>query len=327
VKAIVITRPGGPEVLETRDVADPVCGPEEVLVEVHATALNRADLLQRRGRYPAPPGAPPDIPGLEFAGEISRCGERVTSLRPGDRVMGLLAGGGYAERVAIHERLCMSVPPSIDNLRAAAIPEAFLTAYDALFRRGDLAAGERVLIHAAASGIGTAALQLAGAAGARTIALSRAPRKRRRLEELGADRSLDPEHPELSRLIRDGSGGRGVDLVIDLVGGPMLDLNLEVLAGSGRLVVVGLLGGTRAEIDLGRLIRHRLTVVGTVLRSRPLEEKISLVREFSRRMLPLFAAGRLRPVIDRTLPLAEAQEAHAVMERNENLGKIVLTLG
>ena len=326
MRALMITRPGGPEVLEVRDVPDPVAGPEEVVVRVRASALNRADILQRRGLYPAPPGAPADIPGLEFAGEVESCGNQVTTLHPGDRVMGIVGGGGQAERLRLHERLCLRIPPGTGFEEAAAVPEAFLTAYDALFHCGGLQPGEAVLIHAAASGVGTAAAAIATMAGARVIALSRSADKRRRLGGMGLHRVLDPGDESLVSLIRMALGGEGVDLVIDLVGAATWPLDLEVAAQRGRIVLVGTMSGAKVEADLGVLMRKRLTVVGTVLRSRPLEEKIELVQAFGRTMLPLLAAGRLRPVVDRVLPLDEAAVAHAAMEANKNFGKIVLRI-
>lgn len=326
MRALTITRPGGPEVLELCDVPDPVFGPEEVLVRVRASALNRADLLQRRGLYPAPPGAPADIPGLEFAGEIAACGELVTSLQPGDRVMGIVGGGGQAQKLRLHERLCLRIPPGMSFENAAAVPEAFLTAYDALFFRGKLRPGEAVLLHAAGSGVGTAAAVIATVAGASVIALSRSAEKRAKLSALGAHHVLDPELPGLVESIRMAAGGGGVALVIDFLGASSFALNIEVLALQGRLVLVGTMSGSKVEADLSALMRKRLTVVGTVLRSRPLEEKIELVQAFSRTMLPLLAAGRIAPVVDRVVPLEDAAEAHAAMERNDNFGKIVLSV-
>jgi len=324
VRALIIARHGGPEVLEIRDVAEPVAGLEEVIVRVRASALNRADILQRRGLYPAPPGVPADIPGLEFAGEVESCGALVTTLQPGDRVMGIVGGGGQAERLRLHERLCLRVPPGLGFEEAAAIPEAFLTAYDALFARGGLRPGESVLLHAAGSGVGTAAATIATVAGARVVALSRSAEKRRRLAAMGLHRVLDPAEADLAAAIRMALGGEGVDLTIDFLGAATWPLNLEVASVRGRLVLVGTMGGSRVEADLGALMRKRLTVVGTVLRSRPLEEKIDLVQSFARTMLPLIAAGRLRPVVDRVLALDDAAAGHAAMETNENFGKIVL---
>jgi putative PIG3 family NAD(P)H quinone oxidoreductase len=303
MRALTISRPGGPEVLAIRDVPDPAPAAQEVLVRVRAAGLNRADLLQRRGLYPPPPGVPQDIPGLEFAGEIEGTGRRV---------MGIVAGGAQAERLAVHEAMCLPVPPGMGFTDAAAIPEAYLTAYDALFERAHLVRGETVLIHAAASGVGLAAAAIAEASGCRVIALSRTDAKRRRLAELGYETALDPS--------------AAVDVVIDFVGAATWGLNLEHLAPKGRLVLVGTLSGGRVEADLHVLMAKRLTVVGTVLRSRPVEEKIALARGFSRAILPLFEGGRLRPIVDRVVPLSEAAAAHAAMERNENFGKIVLTL-
>lgn len=322
----MITGAGGPEVLVLRQVPDPDPGPEEVLVRVRATALNRADLLQRRGRYPAPPDAPADVPGLEFAGEVLRGGARARLLPTGARVMGILGGGGYAERVCVHERLCLRVPEPLSWEEAAAIPEAFLTAFDALYERARLRAGEWLLLHAAASGVGLAAIQLAALLGARVIALSRSADKRARLAALGPA-VLDPAAPDLARAIRAATGGAGVDVVLELVGAPTWPLDLDVLRSRGRLVLLGLLGGARAETDLGSVLHKRLTLVGSVLRSRTLDEKIELTRSFDERMGPLVAEGRLRGTVDRSLPLERVAEAHALMERNVNFGKIVLTVG
>lgn len=323
MRAIVITRPGGPEVLELREVADPVPGPEELLVAVRASALNRADVLQRRGRYPAPPGAPADIPGLEFAGEVLQCGARTTLFAPGARVMGILGGGGHAERVVLHERTALGVPERLAWEEAAALPEAFLTAFDALLLQAGLAAGETVLVPAAASGVGTAALQLVRACGARAVALARSPDKRARLAAFGPAAVLDGTAADLADGIR-GAAPDGVDVVLDLVGAPLWPVYLDVLAPRARIVVVGTLGGAVTSVDLGRLMRARATVIGTVLRSRPLEEKIAVTRAFARRMLPSVADGTLVPVVDRVLRLVDAAAAHRAMEADANMGKIVL---
>jgi putative PIG3 family NAD(P)H quinone oxidoreductase len=325
MRAVIVREAGGPEVLSIREVPDPQPGPDDVLVRVRASALNRADLLQRRGLYPAPPGAPADIPGLEFAGEVRAVGQRVGSLKPGERVMGIVGGGGHAEHVVLPERACLRIPPGLSFEQAAAVPEAFLTASDALFRVGRLVPGEVVLVQAAASGVGLAALQLAALAGARVLGLSRSGAKRERLAALGYP-VLDPSLPGLTDSIRLAAGAEGVDLAIDLVGGSAWALHADVLREGGRIVVLGLLGAARAEVDLGTLLRKRLTVVGSVLRSRRPEEKIALVQEFARTILPLIAAGRVAPVIDSVFDLADVREAHLRMERNENLGKIVLRI-
>ena len=326
VQAVVISRPGGAEVLELREVADPTFGPDEVLVRVHASAMNRADLLQRRGLYPAPPGSPRDIPGLEFAGEVESCGARVEAVRPGDRVMGILGGGGHAEKIVLHERLCIPVPPGLSWEEAAAVPEAFLTSFDALFARARLAPGEALLVQAASSGVGTAAVQIARVAGARVIALSRTAEKRRRLAALHLDHVLDPALPDLADEIRSASGARGVDVVLQLVGATSFAIDMEVLADRGRIVVVGVMGGSTVTADLFALMRKRAMIMGTVLRARELEEKIALSQEFARLMLPLFEDGRLRPVVDRVLPLSEIATAHALLESNQCFGKIVLRI-
>jgi len=326
MRALTISQPGGPEVLEIRNAADPVISAEEVLVRVRASALNRADILQRRGLYPAPPGVAPDVPGLEFSGEVEASGALVTTFQPGDRVMGLVGGGGQAEKVRVHERLCLGIPPGMSFEDAAAVPEAFLTAYDALFERARLQAGETVLVHAAGSGVGTAAASMAAVSGARVVALSRSPEKRRRLAALGAHHVFDPAAASVTESIRRASGGDGIRVVLDLVGAAVWALNMDVLATLGRIVLVGTMGGRKVEADLSALMHKRATVVGTVLRTRPIEEKIELVQRFSRTMLPLLASGRLSPVVHRVFPLEEAAGAHAAMERNENFGKIVLRI-
>lgn len=324
MRAVTITHPGGGAVLQLLSVDDPQIGAEDVLVRVHASAVNRADLLQRRGLYPAPPGVPADIPGLEFAGTVVSCGDRVTTVRPGDRVMGIVGGGGQAELVRTHERLCLVIPPGMTFEDAAAVPEAFLTAYDALVVHAGLTAGEAVLLHAAGSGVGTAAAAIATVAGARVIALSRSAGKRSRLASMGVHRALDPAAPGIVEAIRMAAGGAGVGVAIDFVGAATFALNVEVLAPQGRMVLLGTLSGGSVEVDLGALMRKRLTVIGSVLRSRPIEEKIELVQSFSRTVLPLLAMGRLQPVVDRVFPLEDVAAAYAMMERNENFGKIVL---
>ncbi len=329
MKAVGIAEPGGPEVLELVDRPDPEAGPDDVLVGVRATALNRADLLQRRGRYPAPPGVPPDVPGLEYAGVVERAGERVRGAAPGDRVMGLVGGGGYAERVAVPAALTMPVPDGLDFVEAAAIPEAFLTAWDALFRRAGLAAGETVLVHSAGGGVGTAALQIARAAGAARVVGTASAGKLERIADAGLplDVPVDRHREAFEAAVERETDGRGVDVILDTVGADYWEANVASLAELGRMVLVGLLGGGAARVDLSRLLRKRVTVVGTVLRSRALHEKAALTEEARHRLLPLFEEGRLRPVVDRTYPLADAAEAHRAMEEDANFGKIVLTVG
>ena len=325
MRAIVITRPGEPEVLREMQRPVPEPGPGEVRVRVHASALNRADLLQRRGAYPAPPGAPQDVPGLEYAGEVDAVGEGAGLWAVGNRVMGIVGGGGHAEYVVVHEREAIRIPQNCSYEEAAAIPEAFLTAYDALFRRLELEMGERILIHAVGSGVGTAALQLAGAAGAQTLGTSRSAEKLLRARELGLDVAIDTSREDLAHAVREATDGSGVHAVMDLVGGKMLEEALRGVALGGRVVVVGTMGGSKAEIDLSALLRRRIRLIGTVLRSRPLEEKIALAREFSKSIVPLLSSGRIRPVVDRSYPFAEIVAAHRQMEANDTFGKIVLT--
>lgn len=329
MKVVRIAGSGGPEVLELADRPEPECGPDDLLVEVRAAALNRADLLQRRGHYPAPPGAPEDVPGLECAGVVRRAGRRVRGFEPGDRVMGLLGGGAYAEAVALPASLALPVPTSLDFVEAAAVPEAFLTAHDALARRADFGAGETLLVHSAGGGVGTAALQLARVAGAARVFGTASKEKLAGIgrEELPLDVPVDRHAEAFHEVVARETVGRGVDAILDTVGADYWEANVASLAERGRMVLIGLLGGAEARVDLSRVLRKRATVVGTVLRSRPLHEKADLVREVRDRLLPLFEQGRLRPVVDRTYPLAEAAEAHRRMEGNANLGKIVLVVG
>lgn len=335
MKVMRIAGPGGPEVLEPADRPDPRPAPDELLVEVRATALNRADLLQRRGHYPAPPGAPSDVPGLEFAGVVAEVGAAAAAAarsggrrppEPGDRVMGLLGGGGYAERVTTPPSLTLPVPEGMTLVEAAAVPEVFLTAYDALFRQAGLGLGERVLIHSAGGGVGTAALQLADVGGAsRVVGTASGPKLEALAEEgLPLDVGVDYRRESFRRVVAQTTDGRGVDVILDTVGGDYWEDNVASLAELGRMVLVGLLGGRRAEADLAAILRNRLRVLGTVLRARSRAEKAGLVAEVRERVLPLFREGRLRPVVDRTFRLEEAPEAHRYMGENRNLGKIVL---
>jgi NADPH:quinone reductase len=324
MRAVVISGSGGPDVLSLLKRPKPEPGPSQVRVRVHASALNRADLLQRRGMYPAPEGAPADIPGLEYAGEVDALGAGAGLWAVGNRVMGITAGGGHAEYLCVHEREVMRIPHNLDLVEAAAIPEAFLTAYDALFGQLRLQVGERVLIHAIGSGVGTAAVQLAHAAGAITLGTSRTPEKLSRARELGLDHGIDSNEEDWPDRVRDAAGGDEVRAILDLVGGRALDSNLRLLAPLGRMIVVGVMAGSQGELDLGLLLRKRLRLLGTVLRSRPLEEKIALARDFSGAVLPLFAAGRVRPVVDRVMTFEEIADAHRHMESNRTFGKIVL---
>jgi NADPH2:quinone reductase len=325
MRAVIIGKPGGPEVLSIEERPVPQPGPGEIRVRVHASALNRADLLQRRGNYPAPPGAPADIPGLEYAGEVDAVGEGAGLWAVGNRVMGIVGGGGHAEYVVVHEREGIRIPQNLSWEEAAAIPEVFLTAYDALFRQLDLTMGERLLILAVGSGVGTAALQLASAAGATVIGTSRTAAKLKQAMEMGLEVGVDTSKEDLAEAVNQATYGSGVHAVLDLVGGKLLEASLRVVALRGRVVVVGTTGGTKVEVDLGLLLRRRIHLFGTVLRSRPLEEKIALAREFSNAVLPLISSGRIRPVIDSVFPMDAIRTAHERMEENASFGKIVLT--
>jgi len=322
MKAIVCAKAGGPEVLELGEVSEPVAGEREVLIDVHAASLNRADLLQRRGLYPPPPGASPLL-GMECAGVVTALGPGISAAKVGDRVMALLPGGGYAERVAVNEQLLLPVPDGLDFINAAAIPEAFLTASEALFTLGRAAPGEWVLIHAAASGVGSAAVQLARAAGARVIATT-SGKKVAAVRELGAEHVVDRETEDFARVALELTGGRGVDVALDLVGASYLAKHLECLAVLGRHVVVGLVGGAKAELDLSRVLSRRLSLLGIVMRSRPLADKIAVVERFRRQWLHRIQDGTLRPLVDRVFSLEHAADAHRYMEENANIGKIVL---
>jgi len=327
VKAIVISRFGGPEVLELREVPAPAPTRGDVRVRVRATAINRADLLQRAGFYPAPPDSPQDIPGLEFAGEIDAIGDGVIEWAPGDRVAGLCGGGAYAEAVVVPSRTVVRLPDGCSFTDGAAIPEAFITAWDAMVVQARLAAGERALIHAAASGVGTAAIQIAHAIGARVLGTSRSPAKLERLRALGLDDAIAIDRDgRFGAAVMQTTGGAGADVVLELVGGAHLSEDLTCVAPRARIVLVGLMGGATAELDLGAVLRKRVQITGTMLRSRPLEEKIAAVQQLARHLMPLFERGALRAVVDRVLPLAQAGEAHAYVASNDSFGKVVLSV-
>jgi putative PIG3 family NAD(P)H quinone oxidoreductase len=328
MRAVVFASQGGPEVIEIRELPDPSPGRGEVLVRVRAAALNRADLLQRRGLYPPPAGLRADVPGLELAGEVAALGDGVAGLRPGDRVMAIAGGEGQAELCVAHERMLVKVPDRLGMPEAGATMEAFVTAHDALFTLGGLRPGWPVLVHAVGSGVGTAALQLVRAAGATVIGTSRTTDKLERARALGLDHGIlvAKDEPRFAEEVRRITGGEGAAVVIDFVGAAYAAENLAALAPGGRLVVVGTMGGPKAQVDLSLLMRKRGEVVGTVLRPRPLEEKIRATRLFARDALPLLAEGKVKPVVDAALPMERAREAHERMERNDSFGKLVLTM-
>ncbi|MFQ5809989.1 MAG: NAD(P)H-quinone oxidoreductase [Armatimonadota bacterium] len=321
MQAIRIREAGGPDVLESARVERPAPGSGEVLVRVKAAGVNRADILERLGQYPAPPGVPADIPGLEYAGVVQEVGSGELPWRPGDRVMGIVAGGAYAEFVTTDPRHPMRIPGGWTFEEAAAVPEAFLTAHDALYRAVGLRAGEQVLIHAVGSSVGVALLQLAKAAGCSVAGTSRTSDKLTRAEPLGLDR------PVLVRDVFDPEADlrSWADVICDLVGGPYLAGNLAAVAPRGRIVVIGLTGGRSGDIDMGSLLRKRVVLVGTTLRNRSADEKAAVVRSLVDATLPQFEDGTLRPVLDRVFPMADASEAHRYVEANRNFGSVVLS--
>lgn len=327
MRALRIEGQGGPEVLKLQEAPDPTPGPGEVVVRVRATGLNRADLLQCMGLYPAPPDVPQDIPGLEYSGEVAAAGPRVRRFKAGDRVMGIVAGGAFAERLVAHEREVMPIPEGLSFTSAAAIPEAFITAWDAMVLQGGLSGAQGVLIHAVASGVGTAGCQVAAALGANVVGTSRSADKLERCRrELGLAHAIAvPGEPSFAEAVKAATGGRGADVVLDLAGGGYFPETVEAAAYQGRILVVGLLAGPVADAPLSRILQKRLQVRGTTLRSRPLEEKIAVAQRFEREVVPLFRAGRLKPVVDAVHPVSEALAAFERMSNNQSFGKIVVT--
>ena len=326
MKAVYIREFGGPEGLEIREVPDP-SEPTgtQVLVRVKAAALNRADLLQRRGLYPAPKGFSQNIPGLEFAGEIAQTGESVTNARAGDRVFGITAGEAQAEFLVIDESLSAKFPDNLSFTEAAAIPEAFITAHDAVFILGNLKEGETLLVHAVGSGVGLAALQLGKTKGAVVIGTSRTADKLDKSKEFGLDEAiLISENTNLAETIRDKTDGKGVDIILDLVGASYFQANLDSLAVKGRLILVGLTGGSKADFDLGIALRKRLKIFGTVLRGRSVEEKAEAVGKFSEDVLPLLESGKVKPNVDKVFRFEDVARAHEYLESNESFGKVIL---
>lgn len=326
MQAILFAQPGPPESLHLATYERPVPGPRHLLVAVAATAVNRADILQRQGRYPEPPGESP-ILGLEMSGTVVGTGAGVVRWQVGDQVCGLLAGGGYAEYAVIHEDMALPIPTGVDLMSAAAIPEVFLTAYQALHWLADLQPGERVLIHAGASGVGTAAIQLARDRGAEVLVTASAP-KHALCHRLGADRTIDYRTESFFQVVQDHTRGRGVDVIIDFLAAPYFEANLQSLATDGRLVLLGLMGGSKVpEVNLSYLLRKRLQLIGSTLRNRSLDYKVRLTQALHEAVWPRFAAGSVVPVIDRVLPWQQAAEAHRLIEANRTAGKIVLRVG
>jgi putative PIG3 family NAD(P)H quinone oxidoreductase len=330
MRAVVITSHGGMEGIGVGEAPTPPAPTaDRVRVRVHAAGLNRADILQRRGHYPAPRGYPQNIPGLEFAGEVQAVGEAVHTRKIGDRVFGITAGGAQAEYVVVPESNLARVPAQLSWEEAGAMPEVFITAHDALFTRAGLQMGERVVIHAVASGVGTAAVQLAHAAGATVYGTSRSADKLKQMRDLklGLDESVavTDAPAKFVEAVHTWTNGMGVDVIIDLVGGGYFAPSLEALSIRGRIICIGTTAGAKSEIDLGRVMRKRATIVGTMLRGRPIEEKADAIRRFAAAVLPLVSHGRIRPVIDRVYPADQVRDAHERMESNASFGKIVLT--
>jgi len=319
--AVVADGTGGPDVLKVQELPDPEPGPDEALLEVAAIGVNRADLLQREGRYPPPPGASPLL-GLELSGRLA---DDATGLSAGTRAMALVGGGAYATRAVVHVSHLIPIPGDLSDEEAAAVPEAFLTAFHNLFDVGELKRGQAVLIHAAGSGVGTAAIQLARQAGALVIATSRTPAKLDRCQELGADITIATGTEDFAERVLTETGGKGVDLILDFVGAAYWDKNIRSLARHGRMALIGTMGGGTAAVDLGHLLHKRLRVEGSTLRGLTIEEKASLVMRAAPMLIPGFISKALRPILDRVFPLEQAANAHRYMESNEGFGKIVLS--
>lgn len=323
MRAVVITSPGDPDVLKLTEVPDPVPGPGEVLVDVAAAGVNRADVLQRMGFYPPPPGAPP-YPGLECSGRIRALGAGVTVWQPGDEVCALLGGGGYAEQVAVPQGQLLPVPDGVSVIDAAGLPETACTVYATVFQQARLTPGETILVHGGAGGIGTMAIQLAKSFGARVICTAGMPEKLERCTELGADLAVSYVSDDFVSAVDVFTGGRGADVILDIVGGPYLARNVAALATGGRLLVVSTQGGSSAELDLQLLMRKRSSILASTLRARPPAEKAAIVAGVREQVWPLISAGRVRPVTDRVLPMADAADAHRVLEQGTHVGKILL---
>ena len=322
--AVEIREPGGPEVLVPVSRPVPAPGPGEVLIKVAAAGVNRPDVLQRQGGYPPPPGAS-DIPGLELAGEVVALGEGAERWAPGDRVTALVAGGGYAEYCSAPAVQCLPIPEGLDLAEAAALPETFFTVWSNVFDRGGLQAGESFLVHGGSSGIGTTAIQLARAFGARVFATAGSAEKCRACEDLGAERAINYREEDFVEVVKTATGG-GVDVILDMVGGDYIQRDIKALAPDGRLVFIAFLGGSTAEVNFLPMMIKRLTLTGSTLRIRPIEFKAAIARELEAKVWPLIAQGQIGPVMHQRFPLAQAAQAHGLMESGTHIGKIVLTI-
>ncbi len=323
--AIRIAKPGGPGVLQAVDIQTPRPGPREVLIQVAAAGVNRPDLMQREGKYPPPPGAS-DIPGLEVAGTITACGSGAQRWREGDQVCALVSGGGYAEYCAVPDVQCLPIPSTVDLVSAAGLPEACFTVWTNVFERGRLRAGESFLVHGGASGIGTTAIQMARAFGARVFATAGTDEKVAACELLGAERAINYKTSDFGSALMPLTGGGGIDVILDMVGAPYFSRNVDLLALEGRLLQIAVLQGAKAEVNLVRVLRQRLTITGSTLRSRTVEEKGAIADAVEKAVWPLVDAGKIRPIVHATFPLKRAAEAHRLMESGSHIGKIVLTV-
>jgi len=323
--AITIAKPGGPEVLQAVDMPQPKPGPRELLIRVAAAGVNRPDLMQREGKYPPPPGAS-DTLGLEVSGTIAACGPGVLRWRDGDQVCALVSGGGYAEYCVAPDVQCLPIPSAVDLVSAAGMPEACFTVWTNVFERGRLRAGELFLVHGGASGIGTTAIQMARAFGARVFATAGTDEKCAACERLGAERAINYKTSDFASALTSLTGGSGVDVILDMVGAPYFSRNVELLALDGRLLQIAVLQGAKAEINLVRVLRQRLTITGSTLRSRTVDEKGAIADAVEKAVWPLVEAGKIRPVVYATLPLRQAAEAHHLMESGSHIGKILLTV-
>jgi NADPH2:quinone reductase len=327
MRAIVVKKPGGPKVLEMlKDLPDVVPQRNEVRIRVRATAINRADVMQREGKYPSPKDCHPDIPGLEYAGEVETLGDGCIDLSVGDRVFGLVGGGSYSEYIVAHWRTVSLMPKGFSFEDAAALPEACLTAYDAMVSQCKLGPGETVLINAAASGVGTAAVQIARALGATTIGTTRSAKKLARLAELGLEHGIESSSGQYADKVMALTNRKGADVILELVGGGYLNEDIRCAATKGRIIIVGLLAGSHIDFDLSKVLSKRLVIHGTTMRARPVEEKIAIAQVLTKHIVPLIEKGLIKPIVDKIFPLEQASEAHSYMESNDSFGKIVLSV-
>lgn len=325
MKAVEISQPGAPEVLKPVERPTPEPGPGEVLIKVSAAGVNRPDVFQRQGGYPPPPGAS-DLPGLEVAGEIVAGDAQAGGFKVGDKVCALVAGGGYAEYCTAPAEQCLPIPAGLSEIEAAGLPETYFTVWSNVFDRGQLSAGETLLVHGGASGIGTTAIQLAKAMGNKVFATAGSDERVQAIEKLGADLGINYRSQDFVEEVKQATDGRGVDVILDMVAGPYVARNIKSLAEDGRIVIIALLGGVKGEVDCNRMMRRRLSITGSTLRPRPVAFKAAIAQNLRKHAWPLLEAGKIRPIIHATFPLAEAWKAHAMMEAGDNIGKIILTV-